>query len=134
MKIKTLFFLTCLLIPGILFAQVTPPAAQPPAAGTPAAEATEKPLQKLTPGVVASFGRFTNRGKSLSQGLDENTPGQKDASPVTGSVKKFGSTRCAAVLTNNSEEATFSVSFELSISTNTNSPLLILRSTPLRAS
>lgn len=117
MKIKTHLFFFLLLAPGIGFAQATPPAAPPAVDGTPAPEATEKPLQKLTPGVVASFGRFTMRGKALSQGLDENTPGQKDPSPVTGSVKKFGSTRCAAVLTNNSEDATFSVNFELSIST-----------------
>jgi len=123
MKMKTLLFAIGLFTPGILLAQAKAPEA-PAAAATPAAEATEKPLQKLTPGVVASFGRFTNRGKSLDQGLDDSVPGQKDASPVTGSVKHIGPNRCAAVLSNGSDDATFSVSFELAQSTkeSVNSP------------
>ena len=123
MKMKTLLFLVCLLTPGFVLAQsappAVPPAGSPAAGGAPDPEATQKPLQVLKPGVVASFGRFTNRGKALSQGTDGTAPGEKaeDISPVTGSVKKFGSTRCAAVMTNNSDTATFSVGFELSIST-----------------
>lgn len=119
MKIKTvlLVLVLCIFTPSFLLAQSTPPASPPAAAGEPAPDATEKPLQKLTPGVVASFGRYTNRGKALDQGLDENTPGQKDPSPVTGSVKHLGPNRCAAVLSNGSKDAMFSVSFELSQST-----------------
>jgi len=131
MKIKSLLFLVLFLLPGSVLvegflvegflvqgvlAQGTPPATPPVAGGTPAPDATEKPLQKLTPGVVASYGKFTMRGKALSQGLDD-AAGEKDPSPVTGSVKHIGPNRCAAVLSNGSKEATFSVSFELSQST-----------------
>ena len=115
MKIKTLLFVILLFTPGLILAQATPPVAKE---GGPALKATEKPLQILKPGVVASFGRFTMRGKAISQNLAEETPGSgKNPSPVTGSVKHIGPNRCAAVLSNGSEDATFSVSFELSQST-----------------
>jgi len=121
MKIKTLIILSLVFTPALVLAQSkTPEAAATPAAsaeGEPAAAGTPKPLQKLTPGVVASFGRYTNRGKALDQGLDDSVPGQKDPSPVTGSVKHIGPDRCAAVLSNGSKDATFSVSFELNQST-----------------
>jgi hypothetical protein len=92
----------------------TTPETATAANGTPAAEPTEKPLRKLTPGVVASSGRFTFRGQSVGTSsnaeISGNDPG---ANPVTGTVKRIDSFRCAAVLSNVSEKSTYSVTFEL---------------------
>ena len=119
MKIKILFLATLLFTPGLLFAQGTPPATPPAAGGEAKPDATPKPLQILKPGVVASSGKYSKVGTKINQQDDGSVPAGKNdiPSPVTGSVKNIGPNRCAAVLSNGSDDATFSVSFELSQST-----------------
>jgi len=118
----SVMIVSCLLVGRTAMGETkaAPEAATPAPAveGVPVAEegadtkksAEDKPADKLTGGVIASYGSYEKKASVNAVGQND-VPGDK-TSPVSGSVKRDGD-RCIVTVTNQSEKEAYSVSFEV---------------------
>lgn len=112
MKSKTLQFLSIIFLSSLLFAV---PAFSESEANEEGAEPKEEKkeekedLEKVLPGVVASFGSAP-KGAGVEFG---EQAGEKFKSPIYASIKKAGRDRCQVVVANSSTENGYSVSFSV---------------------
>lgn len=118
MKLNRSVFKLSILVSTALVLPFSAVAQDPNIAGVPGSAPTAVPTAeapkavKLKPGVLASSGKYSVRGKATSQSFDENTPGET-GSAIGGSVKQVGNNKCAAVITNSDAKLSYSVSYDV---------------------